>query len=106
MGEGTVEVRYRCSAAKPASGTDGILLGLSRSRPSSAACCVQDLIEQFYKTKKPIVLPVYEDAAAIRSSFPLLCMMNSNRFTRNRRAAVVWRHGKVEEVQRRRGLRC
>jgi len=40
-------------------GTDGILLCLI-DHPLISAPLVQDLIEQFYKTKSHIVLPVYE----------------------------------------------
>src|SRR5258706_11462268 len=40
-------------------GTDGILLCLI-DHPLISSALVQDLIEQFYTTKKPIVLPVYE----------------------------------------------
>src|SRR5467141_1299641 len=39
-------------------GTDGILLCLI-DHPLVSSLLVQDLIEQFYTTKKPIVLPVY-----------------------------------------------
>src|SRR5207302_1217031 len=40
-------------------GTDGILLCLI-DHPLISSLLVQDLIEQFYSAKKPIVLPVYE----------------------------------------------
>src|SRR5437879_2568908 len=40
-------------------GTDGILLCLI-DHPLISSLLVQDLIEQFYNAKKPIVLPVYE----------------------------------------------
>src|SRR5207244_4743252 len=40
-------------------GTEGILLCLI-DHPLISSLLVQDLIEQFYSAKKPIVLPVYE----------------------------------------------
>src|ERR1700687_4300490 len=40
-------------------GTDGILLCLI-DHPLISSALIQDLIEQFYTAKKPIVLPVYE----------------------------------------------
>ena len=40
-------------------GTDGMLLCLI-DHPLISSALVQDLVEQFYKANKPIVLPVYE----------------------------------------------
>ena len=62
---------------------------------------VQDLIEQFYKTKKPIVLPVYKG----RRGHPV--MFSASLYDELLRApfetgarAVVWAHkSDVEEVQ-------
>jgi molybdenum cofactor cytidylyltransferase len=81
-------------------GTDGILLCLI-DHPLISSLLVQDLIEQFYKTKKPIVLPVYEG----RRGHPLIFsaslydeLLHAPLETGAR--AVVWAHtGEVEEVQ-------
>ena len=81
-------------------GTDGILLCLI-DHPLISSALVQDLIEQFYTTKKPIVLPVYEGrrghpvlfAASLYDE--LLCAP-----LETGARAVVWAHkGEVEEVQ-------
>jgi molybdenum cofactor cytidylyltransferase len=80
-------------------GTDGILLCLI-DHPLISATLVQDLIEQFYKSKKPIVLPLYES----RRGHPVI--FSSVLFDELLRApletgarAVVWAHtGEVEEV--------
>jgi len=81
-------------------GTDGILLCLI-DHPLISSLLVQDLIEQFYKTKKPIVLPVYEG----RRGHPV--MFSASLYDELLRApletgarAVVWAHkSDVEEVQ-------
>jgi molybdenum cofactor cytidylyltransferase len=81
-------------------GTDGILLCLI-DHPLISSLLVQDLIEQFYKTKKPIVLPVYEG----RRGHPLI--FSASLYDELLRApletgarAVVWAHTReVEEVQ-------
>ncbi len=81
-------------------GTDGILLCLI-DHPLISSALVQDLIEQFYTTKKPIVLPVYEG----RRGHPVLFaaslydeLLGAPLETGAR--AVVWAHkGEVEEVQ-------
>jgi CTP:molybdopterin cytidylyltransferase MocA len=81
-------------------GTDGILLCLI-DHPLISSALVQDLIEQFYKTKKPIILPVYEG----RRGHPVI--FSSSLYQELLRAsletgarAVVWAHaGEVEEVQ-------
>jgi molybdenum cofactor cytidylyltransferase len=81
------------------SGTDGILLCLI-DHPLISAALVQDLIEQFYKSKKPIVLPLYEN----RRGHPVI--FSSVLYDELLRApletgarAVVWAHtGEVEEV--------
>jgi molybdenum cofactor cytidylyltransferase len=80
-------------------GTDGILLCLI-DHPLISATLVQDLIEQFYKSKKPIVLPLYES----RRGHPVI--FSSALYDELLRApletgarAVVWAHtGEVEEV--------
>jgi len=80
-------------------GTDGILLCLI-DHPLISAALVQDLIEQFYKSKKPIVLPLYES----RRGHPVI--FSSALYDELLRApletgarAVVWAHaGEVEEV--------
>ena len=81
-------------------GTDGILLCLI-DHPLISSALVQDLIEQFYTTKKPIVLPVYEG----RRGHPVI--FSASLYDELLRApletgarAVVWAHrGEVEEVQ-------
>jgi molybdenum cofactor cytidylyltransferase len=80
-------------------GTEGILLCLI-DHPLISAALVQDLIEQFYKSKKPIVLPLYEN----RRGHPVI--FSSVLYDELLRApletgarAVVWAHtGEVEEV--------
>jgi CTP:molybdopterin cytidylyltransferase MocA len=81
-------------------GTDGILLCLI-DHPLISSALVQDLIEQFYKTKKPIVLPVYDG----RRGHPVIFsaslydeLLHAPLETGAR--AVVWAHaGDVEEVR-------
>jgi molybdenum cofactor cytidylyltransferase len=81
-------------------GTDGILLCLI-DHPLISSLLVQDLIEQFYKAKKPIVLPVYEG----RRGHPVI--FSASLYDELLRApletgarAVVWAHkGDVEEVR-------
>jgi molybdenum cofactor cytidylyltransferase len=81
-------------------GTDGILLCLI-DHPLISSLLVQDLIEQFYKMKKPIVLPVYER----RRGHPVI--FSASLYDELLRAsletgarAVVWAHsGEIEEVQ-------
>ena len=81
-------------------GTDGILLCLI-DHPLVSSLLVQDLIEQFYKAKKPIVLPVYEG----RRGHPVI--FSASLYDELLRApletgarAVVWAHsGEIEEVQ-------
>jgi molybdenum cofactor cytidylyltransferase len=80
-------------------GTDGILLCLI-DHPLISAALVQDLIEQFQKTKKPIVLPLYEG----RRGHPVI--FAASLYDELLRApletgarAVVWAHqSDVEEV--------
>jgi len=80
--------------------TDGILLCLI-DHPLISAVLVQELIEQFYKSKKPIVLPVYEG----RRGHPVI--FSSSLYDELLQApleagarAVVWAHsGDVEEVR-------
>ena len=81
-------------------GTDGILLCLI-DHPLISSALVQDLIEQFYTTMKPIVLPVHEG----RRGHPVI--FSASLYDELLRApletgarAVVWAHkGEVEEVQ-------
>jgi molybdenum cofactor cytidylyltransferase len=81
-------------------GTDGILLCLI-DHPLISSALVQDLIEQFYKTKKPVVLPVYEG----RRGHPLIFsaslydeLLYAPLETGAR--AVVWAHSaEIEEVR-------
>jgi molybdenum cofactor cytidylyltransferase len=81
-------------------GTDGILLCLI-DHPLISAVLIQDLVEQFYKSGKPIVLPVYEG----RRGHPLI--FSASLYDELLRApletgarAVVWAHSHdVEEVR-------
>jgi molybdenum cofactor cytidylyltransferase len=81
-------------------GTDGILLCLI-DHPLVSGALVNDLIESFYATNKPIVLPVYEG----RRGHPVIFasalydeLLHAPQETGAR--AVVWAHrGEVEEVQ-------
>jgi molybdenum cofactor cytidylyltransferase len=81
-------------------GTDGILLCLI-DHPLITASLVQDLIEQFYKSGKPIVVPVFEG----RRGHPLIFsaslydeLLHAPLETGAR--AVVWAHSKeLEEVR-------
>jgi len=80
--------------------TDGILLCLI-DHPLISAMLVQELIEQFYKSKKPIVLPVYEGRRGhpvIFSSSLYDELLHAPLKTGAR--AVVWAHsGDLEEVR-------
>jgi molybdenum cofactor cytidylyltransferase len=81
-------------------GTDGMLLCLI-DHPLISTALVQDLIEQFYKTKSPIVLPVYEG----RRGHPVIFsaslydeLLHAPLETGAR--AVVWAHrGEVQELR-------
>jgi molybdenum cofactor cytidylyltransferase len=81
-------------------GTDGMLLCLI-DHPLISSALVQELIEQFYKTKGPIVLPVYEG----RRGHPVI--FSASLYDELLRApletgarAVVWAHkGEIEEVR-------
>jgi CTP:molybdopterin cytidylyltransferase MocA len=81
-------------------GTDGMLLCLI-DHPLISSALVQDLIEQFYKTRSSIVLPVYEG----RRGHPMI--FSASLYDELLRApletgarAVVWTHkGEVEEVR-------
>ncbi len=80
--------------------TDGMLLCLI-DHPLISGALVRDLIEQFYKTKGPIVLPVYEG----RRGHPVIFsatlydeLLQAPLETGAR--AVVWAHkGKIAEVR-------
>ena len=80
--------------------TDGILLCLI-DHPLISSALVQDLIEQFYKNKKPIVLPLYEG----RRGHPVI--FSATLYDELLRApletgarAVVWAHSaEIEEVR-------
>jgi molybdenum cofactor cytidylyltransferase len=81
-------------------GTDGMLLCLI-DHPLISSALVQELIEQFYKTKSSVVLPVYEG----RRGHPVI--FSASLYDELLRApletgarAVVWAHkGEVEEVR-------
>jgi molybdenum cofactor cytidylyltransferase len=81
-------------------GTDGILLCLI-DHPLISSALVQELIEQFYKTKSPIVLPVYEG----RRGHPVI--FSASLYEELLRApletgarAVVWAHkGEIAELR-------
>ena len=81
-------------------GTDGMLLCLI-DHPLISSALIQDLIEQFYKAKKPIVLPVYEG----RRGHPVI--FSASLYGELFRApletgarAVVWAHSaEIEEFQ-------
>jgi molybdenum cofactor cytidylyltransferase len=81
-------------------GTDGMLLCLI-DHPLISSALVQDLIEQFYKANKPIVLPVYEG----RRGHPVI--FSASLYDELFRApletgarAVVWAHsGEIEEFR-------
>lgn len=80
--------------------TDGMLLCLI-DHPLISSALVQDLIEQFYKAKKPVVLPVYEG----RRGHPVI--FSASLYDELFRApletgarAVVWAHSaEIEEFQ-------
>jgi molybdenum cofactor cytidylyltransferase len=81
-------------------GTEGILLCLI-DHPLISSALVQELIEQFHKTKNPIVLPVYEG----RRGHPVI--FSASLYDELLRApletgarAVVWAHkGEIDEVR-------
>jgi molybdenum cofactor cytidylyltransferase len=81
-------------------GTEGILLCLI-DHPLISAALIQELVERFYKSDKPIVLPVYEG----RRGHPLIFaatlydeLLRAPLETGAR--AVVWAHSReVEEVR-------
>src|SRR2546421_9512953 len=81
-------------------GTDGILLCLI-DHPLISTALVQELIEQFYKNKSPIVLPLYEG----RRGHPVIFsaalydeLLHAPLETGAR--AVVWAHkGEIDEVR-------
>jgi len=81
-------------------GTDGILLCLI-DHPLISSALIQELIERFYKTQKPIVLPVYEGRRGhpVIFSAPLYEELLSAPPETGARA-VVWAHkGEIEEVR-------
>jgi molybdenum cofactor cytidylyltransferase len=81
-------------------GTDGILLCLI-DHPLISSALVQDLIEQFYKTKGLIVLPVYEGRRGHPVIFSAALYDELLRAPLETGArAVVWAHkGEIEEVR-------
>jgi molybdenum cofactor cytidylyltransferase len=81
-------------------GTDGIVLCLI-DHPLISSALVQDLIEQFHKTKKPIVLPVYEGRRGHPVIFSAALYDELLRAPLETGArAVVWAHQtEVEEVR-------
>jgi molybdenum cofactor cytidylyltransferase len=80
-------------------GTDGILLCLI-DHPLISAALVQELIEQFYKSKKPVVLPLYEGRRGHPVIFSAALYDELLRAPLETGArAVVWAHsGEVHEV--------
>jgi molybdenum cofactor cytidylyltransferase len=81
-------------------GTDGILLCLI-DHPLISAALVQGLIEQFYKSKKPVVLPLYEGRRGHPVIFSAALYDELLRAPLETGArAVVWSHAaEVEEVR-------
>jgi molybdenum cofactor cytidylyltransferase len=81
-------------------GTDGILLCLI-DHPLISSLLVQDLIEQFYKAKKPIVLPVYEGRRGhpVIFSASLYDELLHAPLETGARAVVLAHKSDVEEVQ-------
>ena len=81
-------------------GTDGMLLCLI-DHPLISSALVQDLIEQFNKTKSPIVLPVYEGRRGHPVIFSAALYDELLRAPLETGArAVVWAHKReVEEVR-------
>ena len=80
-------------------GTDGMLLCLI-DHPLISAALVQDLIEHFYNSKKPIVLPTYDGRRGHPVIFAASLYQDLLRAPLETGArAVVWAHaGEVEEV--------
>ena len=89
----------QAAVRKLPAGTDGMLL-LLIDHPLVSSALVGELISQFYKSKKPIVLPVYEG----RRGHPVI--FSASLYAELLRApletgarAVVWAHAaEVEEV--------
>lgn len=89
----------QAAVRKLPAGTEGMLL-LLVDHPLISSALVGELIAQFYKSKKPIVLPVYEG----RRGHPVI--FSASMYPELLRApletgarAVVWAHaGEVEEV--------
>ncbi len=83
-----------------APGTDGMLLCLI-DHPLISSALVQDLIEQFCKTRGSIVLPVYEGRRGHPVIFPATLydeLLHAPLETGAR--AVVWAHkGQIDEVR-------
>jgi molybdenum cofactor cytidylyltransferase len=69
--------------------------------PLISSALVQDLIEQFYESKKPIILPVYDGRRGHPVIFSAALYDELLRAPLETGArAVVWAHkGEVEEVQ-------
>jgi len=90
----------QAAVRKLPAGTDGMLLCLI-DHPLISSSLVTELIAQFYKSKKPIVLPVYEG----RRGHPVI--FSASLYDELLRApletgarAVVWAHNEeVEEVR-------
>jgi molybdenum cofactor cytidylyltransferase len=81
-------------------GTDGMLLCLI-DHPLISGVLVQELIEQFYKSKKAITLPVYEGRRGHPVIFSAIVYDELLRAPLETGArAVVWAHsGEIEEVR-------
>ncbi|HKW62978.1 MAG TPA: nucleotidyltransferase family protein [Candidatus Acidoferrum sp.] len=90
----------QAAVRKLPAGTDGMLL-LLIDHPLISSALVGELIEQFYKSKKPVVLPVYQG----RRGHPVI--FSSSLYNELLRApletgarAVVWAHeDEVDEVR-------
>jgi molybdenum cofactor cytidylyltransferase len=89
----------QAAVRKLPAGTDGMLLCLI-DHPLISAALVQDLIEHFYNSKKPIVLPLYEGRRGHPVIFAASLYEELLRAPLETGArAVVWAHaGDVEEV--------
>src|SRR5258707_4974355 len=80
--------------------TDGMLLCLI-DHPLISTALVQDLIEQFYKSKGPIVLPVYERRRGhpVIFSAALYDELIRSPLETGARAVVLAHKGEIEEVR-------
>ena len=81
-------------------GTDGMLLCLI-DHPLISSALVRELIEQFYKTRSPVVLPVYEGRRGHPVIFSVSLYHELLRAPLETGArAVVWAHkGEIDDVR-------